>query len=261
MRVIFLGDIFGKAGRQAIKKRLPGLIKELAADFVIVNGENIAGGLGITPVLANELFALGVHVISTGNHIWQKKEVYPFLDVEPRLLRPANFNDNCPGKGLHTVELPNGKRFTVINLIGRVFMPQQVDDPFAKVIQLLEQEDVGDYIFVDMHAETTSEKTAMAYHLDGRVSAVAGTHTHVQTSDERILAGGTGFICDAGMCGPHDSVIGVKAELIVKRFKTGLPVTFKPSSSGVELQGALFVLNSETGHCESVQRIKEAVSL
>lgn len=237
--ILFIGDVVGKPGRRALKEVLPALKKEFSPTFTVVNGENSAGGLGIEPSTADEIYAAGADVISTGNHVWGKKTIYPYLDAKAaKILRPDNYNRAAPGRGWTVWRAENGPSFGVINLVGRVFMSDLVDCPFAAAERLLSGEaGRADFILVDFHAEATSEKTAMAHFLDGKVSVVVGTHTHVQTADERVLPGGTAYITDAGMCGPYDSVIGVDKESIVERFVTGLPTRFETAKGSAIVCG------------------------
>lgn len=255
-KILFIGDIIGKPGRIAVRELLPKLVGEYSPDLVIANGENAAGGFGITPEVAEELKRLQIDVITSGNHIWDKKDVYDYLKGEKRLLRPANYPPGAPGAGYAVYECPSGARVGVVNLLGRVFM-DNVDCPFRtgkEIVSKLKEE--TPVIFVDMHAETTSEKAAIGWHLDGLASAVAGTHTHIQTSDERILPNGTAFITDAGMTGPTDSVIGMQKDSIIQRFLTQMPVKFDVASKGIELQGVFIKVNSSDGRAVNIERIK-----
>jgi metallophosphoesterase (TIGR00282 family) len=235
MRVLFVGDIVGAPGRLIVHDRLADVVSQRQIDLVIANGENAASGFGITPRLAQELLNLGIHVITGGNHSWDRREILEYLPHEPRLLRPANFPEGNPGSGMYIGEAKNGMKYAVLNLQGRVFMTQ-IDDPFRKADCELEKigEDVA-FVLVDMHAETTSEKVAMGWYLDGRVTAVVGTHTHVATADERVLPQGTAYITDVGMTGPHRGVIGMDREGIIKRFLNGLPARFDVASGDVQM--------------------------
>ncbi len=233
LRLLFLGDVVGRPGRKALAEAMPRLKREFAPGLVIVNGENAAGGFGLSVKTARELFNCGVDVITTGNHIWKIKDVYPYLDTEPRVLRPANYPHDAPGKGvgLYTVRTARGEvAVAVLNLIGRTFM-EPVDCPFRKADALLAELDAMDtppkVRFVDFHAEATSEKIALAYHLDGRVSAVIGTHTHVQTNDARLQPGGAAALTDAGMCGVRDSALGMDAHAVTRRLMSAMPVRFR----------------------------------
>lgn len=256
-KVLFIGDIIGKPGRIAVRELLPRLVGRYSPDIVIANGENAAGGFGITPDIAEELKKLQVDVITSGNHIWDKKEVYDYLGSEKRLLRPANYPQGSPGTGSGIYECPSGVKVGVVNLIGRVFM-DCLDSPFIVGMELVRKaREVTPIVIVDFHAETTSEKMALGWHLDGLASAVIGTHTHVQTADERVLTAGTAFISDAGMTGPFDSVIGMKKEIILERFLTHLPVRFDVASKGVELQGVFVSIDTASGKAVSIERIKE----
>lgn len=256
-KVLFIGDIIGKPGRIAVRELLPKLVGRYSPDIVIANGENAAGGFGITPDIAEELKKLQVDVITSGNHIWDKKEVYEYLGVEKRLLRPANYPQGAPGTGNGIYECPSGVKVGVVNLIGRVFM-DSLDCPFRTGMELVRKiKETTPIVIVDFHAETTSEKMALGWHLDGVASAVIGTHTHVQTSDERVLSGGTAFITDAGMTGPLDSVIGMRKEVILERFLTHLPVKFDVATKGVELQGVFVAIDTASGRATRVERIKE----
>ena len=259
MKVLFLGDVFGKPGRQAVQRLVPRLITRLGADLVIANAENASNGLGVTPDAADEILASEVDLLTSGNHIWSKREIGPYLAApESRLLRPSNYPAGAPGRGRAVVRTPDGRKLGVVNLEGRVFM-KALDDPFPAAlaeIAALKAEGCR-AILVDFHAEATSEKTAMGHHLDGKVSAVVGTHTHVQTADERLLPGGTAFISDVGMCGPRDSVIGVRKELVLERFLTQRPVTFEPAKKDVWVHGVLVDIDDQTGLARSIARVQE----
>jgi len=240
LRILFLGDVFGAPGRRAVESRLRDLRDELEADVCIVNGENAADGVGITTKLAEKILAAGADAITTGNHVWRQRDIIPFLDSSDRIVRPANMAfPDAPGRGLAVVPAEDGTPVAVVNLQGALFMDSAVH-PFRMVDELVaEARRSTPVILVDFHAEATSEKVALAQMLDGRVTAVVGTHTHVQTSDARVLPGGTAAITDAGMTGPHDSVIGVRSELAIQRMKTGMPVRFHPADSGVRIEGVL----------------------
>ncbi len=247
----------GRPGRRAVGEIVPSLIKKEAIDLAIANAENAAGGMGVDIKSASELFSAGVHVLTSGNHIWKKKEIYPYLNEQERLLRPANYPDGAPGRGWCAWENQHGLNALIINLQGRVFMPNHVDDPFRCVDGLLKEH--GRYspvIIVDMHAEATSEKNAMGWYLDGRVSAVYGTHTHIQTADERILPGGTAFITDLGMCGPFDSVIGMEKEVVINGFISQLPRKFEVAQENTVLQGVIVDVDSQTGKAREIQRLR-----
>src|SRR6478752_1916663 len=234
MNILFIGDIFGAPGRRIVADHLQDIIQTNRIDLAIANAENAAGGFGITPSIAEDLFHLGLDVLTSGNHVWDKRDLYDYLSRQRRLLRPANYPDG-PGHGLVTVKARNGVECAVLNLQGRTYMPS-TDCPFRKADLLLSQIDPAVKVrFVDFHAEVTSEKMAMGWYLDGRVSAVVGTHTHVPTADTRILPGGTAYQTDAGMTGPYESVIGVETGVILKRFLTALPTRMEASKTGVEL--------------------------
>jgi len=256
-KVLFIGDIIGKPGRLALRELLPKLVGRFAPDIVIANGENAAGGFGITPEIAEELMKLQVDVITSGNHIWDKKEVYEYLGVEKRLLRPANYPEGSPGAGSGIYECPSGVKVGVVNLIGRVFM-DSLDCPFRAATDLVRKiRETTPIVIVDFHAETTSEKMALGWHLDGLASAVIGTHTHVQTSDERVLTNGTAFMTDAGMTGPLDSIIGMRKEVILERFLTHMPVRFDVATKCVELQGVFIEVDTASGKAVRMERVKE----
>jgi metallophosphoesterase (TIGR00282 family) len=254
MNLLFIGDVVGRPGRRAVAQWLPVLRRELEADFVVANGENSAGGFGITPQTFQELTAAGVDVVTGGNHIWHTREAPALLDGEPAILRPANYPAGAPGRGAGVFQT-RGARVAVLNLEGRVFM-EPLASPFEcareEVARLRADTRV---ILVDMHAEATSEKAALAWHLDGRVSAVVGTHTHVQTADERILPGGTAFITDAGMTGPRDSVIGMSREIVLQRFLTQLPARFDVAAGPAQLNGVLIEVDPATGRASAIRRV------
>ena len=258
MNILFIGDIVGAPGRRVVEELLPRAVDQYRIDLVVANGENASGGIGITPQVADQFLAQGVDVLTSGNHIWKHKEILPYLEDTDRLLRPANYPPETPGRGLARVETAAGEPVAIINLEGRVFM-NAIECPFRTVDRLLEglPPEVK-IIMVDIHAEATSEKQAMGWHLDGRVSAVVGTHTHVQTADERILPGGTGYISDAGMTGPVDSVIGMKREIILERFLTQRPHPFKVATQNLQLQGVVLTIDSR-GRCGKVQRVQMAL--
>lgn len=256
MNILFIGDIFGEPGRKSVSQLLPGLREEFKIDLIIANGENAAGGMGITSAIALELFSSGVNVITSGNHIWKEKEVVDFLRVEPRLLRPLNYPDGAPGRGSVIVD-SGGIKVGVINLMGRTFI-SELDCPFRTGAEEVKKiKDNTSVIIVDMHGETTSEKAAMGWFLDGMVSAVIGTHTHVQTADERILPGGTAFITDAGMTGPRDSVIGIKREIAIRRFLTQLPVRFEVAKGESQLNAVMIEVDPVSGKSTSIKRIQK----
>jgi metallophosphoesterase (TIGR00282 family) len=256
MRILFIGDIVGKPGRQAIHGVLEKVIADYAIEFTIANGENAAGGMGITPAIAVEILDEGVDVLTSGNHIWAKKEILPFLNEEPRLLRPANYPPGVPGRGAGVYPGSNGEKGGVLNLEGRVFM-KHLDCPFRageREVAVLRKE--TNIIIVDFHAEATSEKIAMGWFLNGKASAVLGTHTHVQTSDERILNEGTACITDVGMTGPLGSVIGIRKEVALERLLTQIPWKFDVAVEEIELQGVVLEVDSETGKSRDIQRIR-----
>jgi metallophosphoesterase (TIGR00282 family) len=258
LRILFLGDVVGEPGRSAVIARLPELKQTLAFDFVVINGENAAGGRGITPKITIDLLRAGVSVITTGDHIWDQKEVIPFIDTEPRLLRPINYPSGTPGAGTIVLETPKGK-VGVINVQARTFMLPILDNPFpaieSAVAQMRAETNV---ILVDAHGETTSERMALGRFLDGKVSAVIGTHTHVQTADEQIFPGGTAFLCDAGMCGPVNSILGRVIDPIVRRFISNVPAIFPVADGEVRLRGALIDVDEETGCAARIVRVDEA---
>lgn len=260
MRILFIGDIFGRPGRNIVKDRLRGLVRDHAIDLVIANGENAAAGFGITPSLAEELFDLDIDVLTTGNHVWDKREILDYFQMAngdahspaKRLLRPANYPNDMPGWGLY--EGRKGRvPYAVMNLQGRVFMASN-DDPFRTADNLLKQIEAK-VIFVDLHAEATSEKISLGWYLDGRVTALVGTHTHVPTADERVLPNGTAYITDVGMTGPYDGVIGVKKELVVGKFLNGMPVRFEPATGDVRLCAVVIDCEENTGKARSIERI------
>ncbi len=262
MRILFIGDIFGRPGRTIVRQNLPSLVARHQPDLIIANGENAAAGFGITPSLADEIFDLGVHVITTGNHVWDKREIIDYfhsVEGNPysparRVLRPANYAPGLAGTGLYEGTTKAGVPYAVMNLQGRVFMGP-CDDPFRAADALLAQVEKARVVFVDVHAEASSEKIALAWHLDGRVTAVIGTHTHVPTADERILPGGTAFQTDTGMTGPYESVIGVKRDAVVEKFLTGMPARFEPATGDVRLCGAVIDCDETTGRARSIERI------
>ncbi|MGH2453368.1 MAG: TIGR00282 family metallophosphoesterase [bacterium] len=255
MRILLIGDVTGKPGRRILKALLPQLRRRHGAHLVIANGENAAGGMGITEETAEEIFAAGVDLITGGNHTWRNRDAYGLLDAHPRVLRPANYPPGAPGRGAATVEA-DGTAVGVLNLQGRVFMGE-LDDPFrAADAAVTELRDRAAVIVVDFHAEATSEKIAMGWHLDGRVSAVVGTHTHVQTADERILPGGTAYITDVGMTGPRDGVIGMDREVILEHFRSGLPTRFTVAGGVAQLNGVVIDVDGD-GHARAIERIRE----
>jgi hypothetical protein len=256
VRILLIGDVNGRAGRRALREHLPRLIASRQVDFTVANVENAADGFGVTPELSEEMLECGVDCMTSGNHIWDKPEILDYLAGQPRLLRPLNYPNGAPGGGAWVGATPAGVPVAVVNLMGRVFMPP-CDDPFrvidAALPRLREQARV---ILVDMHAEATSEKAAMGWHLDGRVSAVVGTHTHVQTADERVLPGGTAYITDLGMTGPYDSVIGIDKQLALRKFLTGMPVRFSIARGDARLCGVLVEVDEAAGRARSIERVQ-----
>lgn len=257
MRILFLGDIVGEPGRRTVVEHLAAIQSEHGVDFTIVNGENSAGGRGITEKIAKQLFRAGAQVITTGDHVWDQKEIIEYFKVEQRILRPINYQEGTPGEGVVVVDTDGGK-IAVINAQGRTFMNPPLENPFTVVEEQVTQlrEQGVKVIFVDFHAETTSESIAMGYHLDGTVSAVVGTHTHVQTADERILENGTAHLTDAGMCGPERSVLGRNVESVVWRFKSGLPTRFPVAKGAVRLCGVIVDVDPETGKATHIERYR-----
>ena len=257
LNILFLGDIVGEPGRRAVIELLPRIRERENIDFVIVNGENAANGRGITPKISIDLLRAGAAVITTGDHIWDQREVVSYIDTEPRLLRPLNYPPGTPGQGSIVLETAKGK-IGVINVQGRTFMSPPLENPFRlmdeEVHRMRAETSV---IFVDMHAETTSEKIAMGRFLDGRVSAVVGTHTHVQTADEQVFPGGTAFLCDAGFCGPYESSLGRDFDAIIGRFLTSMPVSFPIAKGPVRLHGAIVEIDPATGRARSIRRLAE----
>ena len=255
-----MGDVFGSAGRHIVREHLPHVVASNAVDLLVINGENAAGGFGITPSLAEELFDLGAHVITTGNHIWDKREIFEYMTVPAdshergrRILRPANYAAGTPGFGVYEGKLPNGQSYAVMNLQGRVFM-SSCDDPFRKADEMLAKIKAK-VILLDIHAEASSEKVALGWYLDGRVTAVLGTHTHIPTADQRILREGTAFQTDVGMSGPYDSVIGVETELVLARFLTGMPGKFEAAKGNPKMCAALIACDGATGRASRIERI------
>jgi 2',3'-cyclic-nucleotide 2'-phosphodiesterase len=255
MNILFIGDIFGSAGRAIVNDQFNKIVSHEKIDLAIANAENSAGGFGITPQIADDLFGLGINVLTTGNHVWDKREIYEYLARNERLLRPANYVPELPGRGVVTVKARNGVECAVMNLQGRVHM-SAVDDPFRKIDEMLAAIDPAVKVrFLDFHAEATSEKTAMGWYVDGRVSAIVGTHTHIPTADERILPGGTAYQTDAGMTGPYDSVIGVEKDTIIRKFKTSLPAKMEAAKGMVEMHGTIIQVDPATGKAKSIKRL------
>jgi metallophosphoesterase (TIGR00282 family) len=257
MRVLILGDVVGRGARRAIRDLVPSLIEREGVDLAIANAENAAGGIGVDLKSANELLSSGVDVLTSGNHIWKKKEIYRYLDERPELIRPANYPEGAPGRGWCAWQNDDGLKALIINVQGRVFMPNHVDDPFRSVDAICrERGRHSRVIIVDMHAEATSEKNAMGWHLNGRASIVFGTHTHVQTSDDRILPGGTAYITDVGMCGPLDSVIGMEKETVIKGFLSQIPRHFEVAHDNVVLQGIIVNVDDDSGQARDITRLR-----
>ncbi len=257
MRVLILGDVVGRPARRAIRELVPSLIKQNRIDLAIANAENAAGGIGVDVKSATELLSSGIQVLTSGNHIWKKKEIYSYLDEHENLIRPANYPAGAPGRGWCAWRNANGLKALIVNVQGRVFMPNYVEDPFRSVDSILKNEGREfPVIIVDVHAEATSEKYAMGWHLSGRVSIVFGTHTHVQTADERILSGGTAYITDVGMCGPFDSVIGMEKDSVIKGFLSQLPRQFEVARENIVLQGIVVEVADETGKATDIKRLR-----
>ena len=261
MRILFVGDVFGHAGRRIVREHIGHIIQGRAVDLVIVNAENAAGGFGLTPALSDELFDLGAHVLTTGNHVWDKKEIIDYLNSVPadsherarRILRPANYAPGSPGYGVYQGTLPSGLAYAVLSLQGRVFMANN-EDPFRTADRLL-AEIAAKIVVVDFHAEATSEKCAMGWYLDGRVTAVIGTHTHIPTADDRVLTGGTAYQTDVGMSGPWDSIIGVQKELVLERFLTSMPSKFEAAKGDPRMAALLIEADPATGRALSTERL------
>ena len=257
MKILMVGDIVGSPGRQAFARVVTRLKNAGKADFVVANAENAAGGRGLTSPIADELFAAGADVLTLGDHTWDQKDLPAYFEKEPRVVRPANFAPGCPGRGCVTVTGPGGVKITVINLVGRVFM-KNCDCPFRTVDALLKKEPgIGNVILVDMHAEATSEKVVMGRYLDGRVSCVVGTHTHVQTSDETILPKGTAYITDLGMTGPKDSAIGRDLASVTAMLLTGMPVKFEVAKDSPTLEGVIVEVEPKAGRAVAIRRVRE----
>ena len=257
MQLLFIGDIVGKSGRQVLAAKLKDLIDEHCPDLVVVNCENAAAGFGVTPKIVNEFFALGCDVLTSGNHIWDRKEIFECIVSEPRLLRPANFPRGTPGAGCYIATAKNGSKVAVINMMGQVFMSTVLACPFREIDSLLTRlRGKADITFIDFHAEASSEKQAFAHYLDGKVAAVVGTHTHVPTADERILTKGTAYISDVGMTGCYDSVIGMKPGPSLNRFLTKLPQRLEVADGVAELRGVLVEINEKTGLSTNIRRIQ-----
>jgi metallophosphoesterase (TIGR00282 family) len=254
MNLLFIGDIVASAGRRIVADNLRGIVSEEEIDLTVANVENAAGGFGITPIVAEELFSMGLDVLTSGNHIWDKREIYDYLPRQPRLLRPANYCDGVPGRGVVVARSRNGVECAVINLQGRTYMPP-TDCPFRKADTILESLAPEIKVrVVDFHAEVTSEKMAMGWYLNGKVSAVLGTHTHVPTADTKILDGGTAFQSDVGMTGPYESVIGVRRDAVLQRFLTSLPGRLEAAKRGAELHGVIVRIDDATGRATAIRR-------
>jgi 2',3'-cyclic-nucleotide 2'-phosphodiesterase len=252
--ILFVGDLVGSIGRRTLLECLPILRERYAPTFVVVNGENVAGGLGITPKAADQLLAAGVDAITLGNHAYHRREIYPYLDSQPRILRPANYLRGQPGRGTCVVGSTGGARLGVINLSGSLYL-RTGRSAFVEIDVALKELGEVDHILVDMHAEATSEKIALGWHLDGRVTAVVGTHTHIPTADARVLPGGTAYVTDVGMVGPRDGCIGMDKEVVIQRFLTGVPNRFVVASGPVTFNSVLVTINPSTGRATSIQRI------
>ncbi len=250
MKILFIADIMGAPGRKAVKALLPSILERETPDAVIANGENAAGGNGITAKIADEFHAMGIQILTGGNHSWDNKDGMAHLDKESRLLRPHNYDSENPGSGVGRIELPGGRILTVLNLQGRVFMPP-LHCPFRCADEVLDE--LEGPVFVDFHAEATSEKAAMAHYLDGRITAMVGTHTHVQTADARVLPGGSAFVTDAGMTGPHDGVIGMTPKSTLPRFLRQIPSRFEVAKGDLRMQGAIIRFDEDSGKAESIE--------
>lgn len=255
MRLLFIGDIFGRPGRDLVRRGLPAIVEAHAIDLVIANVENAAAGFGVTREIGDQFLDWGIDVMTSGNHIWDRKEALDYIGTEPRLLRPANYPAGVPGNGSYLARTRDGRSVGVVNVMGRVFMTP-LDDPFSVVRREIEAlRNRARIIFVDFHAEATSEKIAMGWHLDGTATAVVGTHTHVQTADERILPKGTAYLTDVGMTGPHDSIVGVEIEAALARFLTGLPARFEAATGNPRLHAVVVEANEQTGLATSIERL------
>ncbi len=260
MKLLFIGDVVGQPGRRAVKELVPKIREAHHVDLVIANGENAAGGSGITVKTAEELFSAGVDVITSGDHVWDQKEVYELLDREPRFLRPLNYPPGTPGHGSTVVETPSRASVGIVNLQGRTFMAA-LENPFPMALTEVEKlRRTTQVVFIDFHAEATSEKMALARLLDGQISALVGTHTHVQTADEQVFPKGTAFLCDAGFTGPHDSIIGRETGPIIKRFMTNMPQRFEVAKGRIMLQGALIDIEEQSGKAVKIQRVSEPLN-
>lgn len=256
MKILMVGDIVGAPGRMAFARLVTRMRQEGRVDFVVANAENAAGGRGLTAALGEELLNAGADVLTLGDHAWDQKDVAAYLERESRVVRPANFAPGCPGRGWTTVSGPQAEKITVVNLVGRVFM-NPYDCPFRAVEAILSRDSLGRIILVDMHAEATSEKVALGRYLDGRVTCVVGTHTHVQTSDETVLPKGTGYITDLGMTGPKDSVLGRDLKSVTEMLLTGMPAKFEVARGNPTLEGVIIEVDSLTGRCAAIRRVRE----
>ena len=255
MRILFIGDIVGKPGRELVRRGLGGIVDFHRIDLVIANAENSAAGFGITREIGDQILEWGVDVMTSGNHIWDKKEALDYIGAEPRLLRPANYPAGAPGNGSYLARTRDGRSVGVVNVMGRVFM-LNIDDPFTVVLrEIAALKERTRIVFVDFHAEATSEKIAMGWHLDGQVTAVVGTHTHVQTADERILPKGTAYLTDVGMTGPHDSIIGVDIQAALGRFLTALPARFETATENPRLNAVIVEADEQTGRATDIERL------
>jgi 2',3'-cyclic-nucleotide 2'-phosphodiesterase len=255
MRLLFIGDIVGRPGRELVRRGLGALVEHHSVDFAFGNAENAAAGFGITREIGEQLLDAGLEVMTSGNHIWDKKEALDYIGIEPRLLRPANYPAGAPGNGAYVARTRSGATVGVVNVMGRVFM-LNIDDPFQVVLREIEQvRQRARIVFVDFHAEATSEKIAMGWHLDGKVTAVVGTHTHVQTADDRILPGGTAYLTDVGMTGPHDSIIGVEVSAALGKFLTALPAKFETATGNPRLNAVIVEADEETGRATDIERL------
>jgi len=260
MRILFFGDVMGRSGREGLAQHLPALKEKLKPDAIIVNAENAAAGSGLTTKIAEELFALGINCLTTGNHVWGQRELMTSIDREPRIVRPINYPDPTPGRGFYLCPLTGGRKLLVVNLLARVFMEPVLDDPFAAMDRLVAAHKLSGnlQIFVDFHGEATSEKMAFAHHFDGRVSAVIGTHTHIPTADEQILPQGTGYLTDTGMCGDYDSIVGMKKNVAIWRFtrKTPAPERKSPAEGVATVCGVLVTTDDATGRTVAIDPIR-----
>jgi metallophosphoesterase (TIGR00282 family) len=259
VRILFIGDIVGRPGRELVRRGLGALVEHHRIDLVIANAENAAAGFGITREIGDQLLDWGVDVMTSGNHIWDKKEALDYIGTEPRLLRPANFPAGAPGNGSYLARTDDGRSVGVVNVMGRVFM-LPIDDPFAIVLREIEALRARTRIvFVDFHAEATSEKIAMGWHLDGKATALVGTHTHVQTADERILPKGTAYLTDVGMTGPHDSIVGVEIDAALGKFLTGLPARFETATGNPRLNAVMIDADEQTGKATHIERLSVSI--